>query len=118
MGEEVNVVIDKLCEKIGVAADVLVPEMAKYYIAKDIMTIIISAVIVIASVIIGIKAWAYDAKLRAEDPYYDVYLHWLVPLTFGGIAFLILLITANELVGWIASPTAATVHGILHMLGD
>ena len=45
MSEEVTKIIDALCDKLGVAATYLIPELAKKSIAQDVVSIVIAATI-------------------------------------------------------------------------
>ena len=45
MSEEVTKIINALCEKLGVGATYLIPELAKKNIAQDVVSIVIAATI-------------------------------------------------------------------------
>lgn len=45
MSEEVNKIIDNLCEKLGTSARLLIPELARMHIAEAVVTIVISVAV-------------------------------------------------------------------------
>ena len=49
MGNEVNEVINNICNKLGYAASEITPEMARYMIAKDTFAVIASVVILMVT---------------------------------------------------------------------
>ena len=120
MSKEVTEIINTLCEKLGVAASVLVPELAKYNIARlcfltAVLTIL--AVIMIA-VVVKLVKWSLG---NAEDEDWDekgmaVFLTCIIP----GLAMAFLtgcaISSATDLIGWIASPTASAVKEITSMI--
>lgn len=52
---DVNNIINNICEKLGTTASKLIPEMAGYNIAKSSIWLIISSIMLIASVLLIIK---------------------------------------------------------------
>lgn len=69
MSAEVTEIINTLCEKLGVAANVLVPEMARYYIARLVFLTLIETIfaIIVAIVFAKIVRWI----LRESDADWD-----------------------------------------------
>ena len=52
MSKEVTEIINTLCEKLGVAASVLVPEMARYNIARlAFLTVVLTILAVVMAVV-------------------------------------------------------------------
>lgn len=119
MSSEVTEIINTLCEKLGVAADILVPEMARYNIARLTFQTVVETVlaVVMAVVVVRLAKWS----LSNEDADWDgkvvsVFLTCLVPgvvmvfLTCSAIA------RATDLIGWVVSPTASAVREITSLI--
>lgn len=108
---EVNAVIDNLADKLGLAAGnaaQLVPEFAKYSIATDAVRLLAFGLIVAACAALIIWAVRRDPDLGAIPD-----LVYIVCGIIGVIFTAMFLRTLTDLVGWIASPQAATVKYIL-----
>lgn len=118
MSKEVEQIINTLCDKLGVAANILVPELTKYSIARlTFMTAVYSiAFAVIAVVIVKIAKWALNQDLDFDDVSLYIFLLELIP----GLLLIVLTITivsnATGLIGWIASPTASAIKEITSMI--
>ena len=68
---DINSIIDNLCNKLGTTASKLIPEMAGYYIAKEAIWLVISLIfigIAIALVIQLFKMHKQDGKMLALYP--------------------------------------------------
>ena len=122
MSAEVTEIINALCEKLGVAADILVPEMARYYIARLAFLTLIETIIaiILAIVCARIMKWILS---ETDADWYDwsdkaiwIFLANMIP----GILLLFLLVSAcsnaADLIGWIASPTASAVREITSLI--
>lgn len=119
---QINEIIDGLCDRFGTTAEFLIGEMSKYYIAKDIVSLIFSIIF------FAIGAWIFNAgwnKYKRDrkawkenesptksywgpeliDDDYNGY--WIVSLALTIISCFIFIITIRGLVGWLVSPTAA-----------
>ena len=108
--DKIAEVIDGLCEKLGTTAQYLIPELAKAYIGSEIYNVIIWG---IATLVCGILAVVFYKK-HTDDDYDSAYM--ILSITFFGIAvvgFIILAICGEDLVAWIASPTAKTLKIIM-----
>ena len=108
---EVNAVIDNLADKLGLAAGnaaQLVPEFAKYRIATDAVWLLAFGLIVAACAALIIWAARRDPDLGG-----DADLVYIVCGIIGAICAFVFLVRLSDLVGWIASPQAATVKYIL-----
>ena len=121
MSEEVNNIINNLCDKLGYAASEITPEMAKYMIAKDGATLLLS----IIGIVLGILAvvWADKHYKRAveDDPYYDSAIEIVVTIVMIAVTIFALIAVCTvsvDLVGWIASPKASMVEYVLHAVGQ
>lgn len=118
-------IIDQIALKLGVAAEYIIPEMARMQIAKLIIGIVAS-IIVLAVVCTAIrKIIKYIKSLNEDDD------SWLedqdmirVSLMFlagvigfvGLLAALALFEGISELSGWIASPTAQFIEYVMKAL--
>lgn len=120
MSSEVTEIINALCEKLGVAANVLVPEMARYYIARLTFLTLIETIIaiIVAIAFARIVKWILsveDADLG--DKLITIFLVGMLP----GVLLIFLLVStvanAADLIGWIASPTASAVREITRLIG-
>ena len=114
---EINAVIDNLCQKFGMAKEVLIPELARMCFTRHLVNSIFCLVLlVIAAVIIyrcfkihGNKETCWDAKQNAE----------IVILVCGIIStcvFVGLWMNMYEAVQWYSAPTAKTFEYILQLL--
>lgn len=111
MSEEVTKIIETLCQKLGVAASVLVPELAKYNIAR----------LAVASAFgLLITAWLFAITHKLFRKHDDDFEAAILTALFPGLATLILTVATCmiivDLVGWIASPTASAVMEITSMI--
>lgn len=108
--DKIAEVIDGLCEKLGTTAQYLIPELAKAYIASGIYNVIMWG---ITTLVCGILAVVFYKK-HTDDEYDVAYM--ILSITFLCIAvvgFIILAICGEDLVAWIASPTAKTFTFII-----
>ena len=111
---EVNAVIDNLADKLGLAAGnaaQLVPEFAKYSIATDAVQVLVYGLIV--AVCAALIIWA---ARRDPDLGYNASGVYIVCGIIGVIFTVAFLLELSDLVGWIASPQAATVKYILGVM--
>lgn len=117
ISNEINAVIDNLCGKLGVAKDVLVPEMARMCFTRYLVNSIFCFVLlVIAAVIIyrcvkfhGNKKSDWEARQNAEIA---IFVCCLISV---GI-FIGLWINVCETIQWYAAPTSKTFEYILTLL--
>ena len=112
---DVNVVIDNIASKLGLAASGMadfVPELARYAIAQDIIAAVVLLVAVLA-VRWSIKNPPKDS-LDWESP--SPFARWFG--TIGGIiALIVFMVCVSDLAGWLASPAAAAVKSVLSAMG-
>lgn len=119
MGNEVNEVINNICDKLGYAASEITPEMARYMIAKDTFTVLASALVCAICVAVAIKMIKVIRKHKEDDPWSDDTLEGFI---CGGcviVAFIsatMLLTYGADLIGWIASPKASMVQYVLNAI--
>jgi hypothetical protein len=119
MSKEVTEIINTLCEKLGVAASVLVPELAKYNIARLTFLTVVQTIlaVVMAVIVVKLVKWCLsDEDADWEDKALGIFMTNIIP----GIALLVLIYfaigSATDLIGWIASPTASAVKEITSMI--
>lgn len=119
MSKEVTEIINTLCEKLGVAASVLVPELAKYNIARLCFLTVVHTIlaVVMAVIVVKLVKWCLsDEDADWEYKALGIFMTNIIP----GIALLVLIcfaiVSATDLIGWIASPTASAVKEITSMI--
>lgn len=110
IGEEVNTVIDNLCQKFGATQEFLVPEMARLCIARAWVNAAFCAVLLVFAVVIAIVC-----LIKIDD------LELMV--TAIGICALIILASliglwcnVSTAIQWQAAPTAKAVEYVLEMV--
>lgn len=122
MSKEVTEIINTLCEKLGVAASVLVPEMAKYNIARlAFLTVVYTIIAVVMAVIVAkLVKWILDNGDNEDVDWEDMGLFIFLACLIPGLVMVILtgcaIASATDLIGWIASPTASAVKEITSMI--
>ncbi len=62
MSEEVNAIINNLCDKFGTTVELLIPALARYYIVTNIVEMIIGLIVFCVAVRFIPKAWKYDHR--------------------------------------------------------
>lgn len=114
MSKEVTEIINTLCEKLGVAASYLIPELAKKNIAQDVVGVILCVIVLGVAIIFIVRI----IKLSTEDGDFDfdIACTSLLPAAVGIIAFIIFGATLIDLAGWLASPTAMAIEKITNMI--
>lgn len=122
MSNEITEIINMLCEKLGVAVDVLVPEMSRYYIARLTFLTLIETIsaIIMAIIFVTLTKWILS---KTDTDWYDwsdkVFLLLFADLIPGVLLLVSLLAAitdAANLVGWIASPTASAIREIANLI--
>ena len=116
MSEEVTKIIDALCDKLGVAATYLIPELAKKNIAQDVVSIVICVIVLF--MITAFVCWVIK-KNTDKDGCMDgesVFFLCIFPVFAGVIVFIVFWITLGDLAGWLASPTAMAIEKITGMI--
>lgn len=119
MSNEVNEVINNICDKLGYAASEITPEMARYMIVRGIYGVIVCIVLMIIAVIVGTIAYKSYKNLSPYDQEWNCTLQFFsmfcsaVMLT---VLILVLVFEGVDLVGWIASPKASMVQYVLNAI--
>ena len=119
MSKEVTEIINTLCEKLGVAASILVPEMAKYNIARLAFLTVAQGILLIVFAAIIVRLVKYCLTSENVDDDERVILVFLTNILPGLVlVFLVVstILSATDLIGWIASPTASAVKEITSMI--
>lgn len=119
MSKEVTEIINTLCEKLGVAASVLVPEMARYSIARLTFLTVVQTILAVVMAVVVVKL--VKCTLGNEDTdWSDKALSVFITCIIPGLVMMILtccaITSATDLIGWIASPTASAVKEITSMI--
>lgn len=87
MVNEVNEVINNICNKLGYAATEITPEMAKYMIARDTFICIMATLICAIGVLVAVKMIKKIQKDKAEDPWSNNLLEGFV---YGACGLLVI----------------------------
>lgn len=114
MSEEINAIIDNLCEKLGTSAKFLIPELARLRITEAVVMLVIFSFVLIVGLVTLPRAWRYDHREDAgflEDSAWTILPAFLIFAGFIGVTA-----QAVSLAGWIASPTAKAILEIASML--
>ena len=127
---EVNSVIDNLCSKFGTTTAYLIPEMARYNIVQDVFIMIYAIIFIVIAFLIlkrGYVKYNNEVDRYKNDREYasrhcspdstDYLGYWLVGGIIGAIFVVVFMIVSSDLMGWIASPTAAFVQSVLRSIG-
>lgn len=119
MSKEVEQIINTLCEKLGVAANILVSEMARYNIARLAFLTVVQGIlsIVVAAIIVKLVKYCLTSEnIEDDERAISVFMVNLFP----GLMLVFLIVgvitSATNLIGWIASPTASAVKEITSMI--
>ena len=119
MSKEVEQIINTLCDKLGVAANILVPEMARYSIARlAFLTVVLGILSLIVAAIIArlIKYFLHGENIDDGDRVISIFLTGLIPGLILVCLCAATICSATDLIGWIASPTASAVKEITSMI--
>ena len=117
IGEQVNEVVDNLCQKIGSTQQMLVPEMARLIIARSCVNAAFCALMCLVCILLIVK-WIRVTK--SEECGWEEGETWAMIAIFSGIALFIcfgfLWFNVSEAVQWQAAPTAKAVEYILNLV--
>ena len=114
--QDVQQLIDYLCQKLGTTAEYLLPEFARYKIGSLVTQVIIGFILLIIGIKLLFKAITEFKKEEIED---DEAILWLcgVPGLIVSVINLIWLIEVlPNLIGYLCSPTAGALKDIAGML--
>lgn len=111
--EEINAVINNLCDKLGTTASQLLPEIAKMKTAECMMLILLSFTVVLISSFLMYKSF----KKSKENDWEGVWCLILIVSAIGVLFFGIALIDGSvDLAGWVASPTAKALFYVMEKI--
>lgn len=114
MGVDVNEVINNICERLGILASELIPEMGRMKIAECGCITIITFI----ALIIAVVVFAIGMKKNKEGWVDDTADALMI---IGGFAIAVgiiaLLIVVPDFVGWMVSPKAKTFAYVLSKIG-
>lgn len=114
MGNEVNNIINNLCEKLGTTVTNLTPEMARMNIAEDMVAIVITALFAIGIAIFW--RWANSGKHDFDEDWLAVVMFILLLICAVGVA-LCAFDFIPDLVKWAVAPKARMAEYILKAIG-
>lgn len=112
--EEINAVIDNLCEKLGMTASKLLPEIARMKTAECIVTTVIITCITVLTTIF----MAYSFKKNLAEQWDSEAWAGLFIVSCIAELFVVVIFgwTITDLAGWLASPTAKALFVIIDMV--
>lgn len=116
-GNDINVVVDNLCKKLGTAKEMLIPELARMCVARHSVNAIACLVLFIAAAYMCVRCIKIKADKDSSwsaDQCAEMGLFLVIPAACG--FFIALWINAYELAQWLAAPTAKTFEYILKLL--
>ena len=113
MGVDVNEIINNICERLGILASELIPEMGKMKVAEYGSMCGIAVIILLVSVVMLIIGVKKSKDWRGETG--DALLILGIFLIVATVIALIFIIP--DFVGWIASPKAKTFEYVLSKIG-
>lgn len=109
-------IINQIAAKLGVAAEYIVPELARMKIAQYAVAIVLSVVVLVISVIV-IKL---EHANKPEDEWDDInFFRSAIIMLLSVTTLVSLLVLVNsmyELSGWLASPTAKSIEYVMEAL--
>lgn len=118
-------IINEIASKLGVAAEYIIPELARMQIAQSIVGIVASAIaLVVACVVItkavkNLRQVSEDDRLSWSDKGDRQILYIITILIVGIFGFATALMFSDEtseLCGWLASPTAKSIEYVMRAL--
>lgn len=114
---EINAVIDNLSQKLGVAKDALVPELARMCFTRHLVnSIFCFGILVIAAIIIYRNLKIHSSKETCWDDQQKAEIIILICGIISAGVFVGLWMNVYEAVQWYAAPTAKTFEYILTLL--
>lgn len=122
---DVNIIIDNICNKLGTTVEMVVPEYVKYMIASKLVTLITGVMITFfATILMNMMLASLKKKIAKykeeydRDDWYDEYFafpHIIVGiiLIFVGVVGTVTLINGLDIIPWIVSPQGAFIADIM-----
>ena len=116
MSNEVNEVINNICDKLGYAVSEITPEMAKYMIAQNGLWLFWGIVGIVVGALVIVCATKHYKKACKDNPYYDSAFEFIIVFVTACVmifACVDVCVSSVDLIGWIASPKASMVQYVL-----
>ena len=112
--ENINEIIDNICNKLGTTAEFIAPEYARMHVASSITAIVISIVGIIAYFMILRKLFSLKDEHRYFNEIYEMFLYVGGVIAFA--AFLLILLKAITLTEALASPYGYFFQKVIGMI--
>lgn len=114
MSNEINAIIDNLCQKLGTSATYLIPELAKKEIAETAVGLIFA--VLVGVILVYLMMWIVKRMGEELIDMEDVFFFFIFPGFALLIDSVVIAVFAGNLAGWIASPTAKAIEKIAEMI--
>jgi hypothetical protein len=122
---DVNTIIDNICNKLGTTVEAVVPEYAKYMIASKLITLIIGVAIAFFAttsmnmLLASLKKKIAEYKSEYDrDDWWDE--GWVVPhiaggmvIIFAGLIAVIYVSSGLDFIPWLVSPQGAFIAEVM-----
>lgn len=114
MSNEINAIIDNLCQKLGTSATYLIPELAKKEIAETAVGLVFAVLVGVILVYLmkRIAKRMEEGQIDMEDGFF----FFIFPGFALVVDYVVIMMFAGNLAGWIASPTAKAIEKIAEMI--
>lgn len=118
-------IIDQIASKLGVAAEYIIPELARMEIAQCIVGIVVDVIVLVVACVVITKAVKNIRKVNEDDRLSwsdkgDRQILYIITILIAGIiGFATALMFSDEtsaLCGWLASPTAKSIEYVMGAL--
>lgn len=118
-------IIDQIASKLGVAAEYIIPELARMRIAQSIVGIVANVSILVVAWLVITKAVKFIRQLDENDTFdyrekEDMKILCtiliLIVIIIGMGMAVALFNGISELSGWLASPTAKSIEYVMRAL--
>ena len=122
---DVNTIIDNICDKLGTTVEMVVPEYAKYMIADKLITLIIGIGLMIFATVL-MHMWATSLKKKIaeykeeydREDWYDE--DWVIPYIISDIVIIIIglfafayIVIGLGFIPWLISPQGAFIAEVM-----
>lgn len=118
MANEVNSIIDNLCEKLGTTISDLTPEMARMNIAENITVIVFTILLVLVTIILGFKVIKRKGSSLYDDNDWVSIIASIITgtlIVFSALGIMLCLVVfIPDTIKWIVAPNARMAEYILN----
>lgn len=114
MGEEANKVINNICDKLGILASELIPEMGKLKVVELGVACAIALIILLVAVVMLVVGIKKNKKYGIGETGDALQMLGEFLIVATAVA---LIISIPEFVGWLVSPKAKTFAYVLSKIG-